>query len=95
MAAEGVRADPSKITAMLDWPQPDTLKQLRGFLGLTGYYRRFVAHYASIAAPLTELLKKESFIWTEAAIEAFRKLKHVMTHTPVLALPDFSKMFVI
>ncbi|XP_030479163.2 uncharacterized protein LOC115696402 [Cannabis sativa] len=95
VAADGVRADPSKITAMLDWPQPSTLKQLRGFLGLTGYYRRFVAHYASIAAPLTELLKKENFIWTEAACAAFRQLKQVMTVTPVLALPDFSKLFVI
>ncbi|XP_030479409.2 uncharacterized protein LOC115696659 [Cannabis sativa] len=95
VSAKGVQADPSKISAMLEWPQPRNIKQLRGFLGLTGYYRRFVAHYASIAAPLTELLKKDSFHWTIQANTAFHHLKQTMTETPVLSLPDFSKEFII
>lgn len=68
---EGVMADPSKIEAMVEWPQPRNLKQLRRFLGLTGYYRRFVAFYATIAAPLTELLKRDNFQWTEDDSKAF------------------------
>ncbi|KAK4434281.1 Retrovirus-related Pol polyprotein from transposon [Sesamum alatum] len=56
ISAAGLSVDPSKIRAMVDWPTPTTLSTLRGFLGLTGYYRRFVCHYAMIAAPLTDLL---------------------------------------
>uniref|UniRef100_A0A803QJN4 BZIP domain-containing protein n=1 Tax=Cannabis sativa TaxID=3483 RepID=A0A803QJN4_CANSA len=68
---------------------------IRGFLGLIGYYRRFVPHYAFIAAPLTDLLKKENFNWNPQASFAFETLKSVMTHAQILALPDFSKEFII
>ncbi|GKB54803.1 retrotransposon-related protein, partial [Tanacetum coccineum] len=64
---KGVVADPSKIQAMVDWPIPQAVKQLRGFLGLTWYYRRIIRHYAIISKPLTRLLKKNAIEWDEAA----------------------------
>ncbi|CAA0809130.1 Uncharacterized mitochondrial protein AtMg00860, partial [Striga hermonthica] len=84
---EGVKVDPRKIEAMIDWPKSTSLTQLRGFLGLTGYYRKFVKDYGTIAKPLTEMTKKDGFTWTEASEEAFGKLKVAMTTTPVLAMP--------
>lgn len=87
--------DDKKVEAVKLWPRPSNLKQLRGFLGLTGYYRRFVKGYAQIAAPLTKLLKKNAFKWTEAATMAFIQLKEALTTTPVLALPNFSAPFVL
>ncbi|GKA62965.1 ty3-gypsy retrotransposon protein [Tanacetum coccineum] len=92
---EGVSTDPSKITAMQKWPTPVTLKQLRGFLGLTGYYRRFIKDYASISKPLTSLLKKNSFAWNSSAHASFEALKVAMSQAPVLALPDFNKPFTV
>ncbi|GKF15422.1 putative mitochondrial protein [Tanacetum coccineum] len=62
-SSQGVSTDPSKIEAMQKWPIPSTLKQLRGFLGLTGYYRRFIKDYASISQPLVALTKKDAFKW--------------------------------
>jgi hypothetical protein len=92
---DDIRVDPKKIEAMQDWPQPKNLKILRGFLGLTGYYRKFVKNYGKIVAPLIALLKKNSFTWTPAATQAFQTLKMAMCTTPVLALPDFTKTFVL
>jgi hypothetical protein len=95
ISEEGVKADPSKIEAMLNWAIPRTIKALRGFLGLTGYYRKFVKGYGGIAVPLTRLLRKDSFRWDDRAEEAFNLLKTTMSTPPVLGLPDFTKPFII
>ena len=95
VSAKGVHMDQHKVQAMLDWPQQKNLKELREFLGLTRYYRRFVHSYAIVATPLTELLKKNAFQWTASAQEAFDKLKLAMSTTPVLVLPNFEEEFVL
>lgn len=87
--------DQEKVASILNWPSPTDLKELRGFLDLTGYYRIFIKDYARIVTPLTRQLKKDCFGWDEAAQEAFEKLKEVMSTAPVLSLPDFSQPFVI
>ncbi|XP_049932541.1 uncharacterized protein LOC126409878, partial [Nymphaea colorata] len=95
VSKEGVRADPEKLHAMEQWPLPKDPRGMRGFLGLTGYYRRFIQGYGSIASPLTKMLKKGEFTWTDHSREAFVKLKAAMLAAPVLTLPDFSLDFVV
>ena len=95
ISGEGVKADPKKISTMVQWPILDSVKALRGFLGLAGYYRKFIKGYETIAQPLIDLLKKDSFHWSDKALEAFTKLKEAVTQPPVLALPDFCRPFII
>jgi len=77
ISAEGVAMDPAKVDMVQSWPTPRTLRALRGFLGLTGYYRCFINNYGVIATPLTALLKRDTFRWTDAATTAFEALKAV------------------
>jgi hypothetical protein len=92
---EGVAIDPNKVVAMVNWPILTNIKQLRGFLGLTGYYRKFVKGYGELCRPLTQPLKKGSFNWTSSATMTFNQLKRAMSNPPVLALPNFDKPFVM
>jgi hypothetical protein len=92
---DGVSTDPSKIDAMVNWHVPKSLTEVRGFLGLTGYYRKFVRNYGILDKPLTSLLKSKTFSWSKEADDAFQALKQAMTFVPVLTLPDFSISFEI
>ncbi|KAK9213952.1 hypothetical protein WN944_005938 [Citrus x changshan-huyou] len=95
VSATGVAVNPKKVQCVLKWPKPTTIKTLRGFLGLTGYYRKFVAGYGKIAAPLTDMLKQDSFTWSPIAEAAFDELRQAMASTPVLALLNYTKPFSI
>lgn len=87
--------DPSKVTAIVDWPYPTTVKEVRAFLGLTGYYKRFVKSYGMIAQPLTALLKQNAFCLTEETKVAWDALKKALVSAPVLTLPNFYETFVV
>jgi hypothetical protein len=95
ISGQGVQVHQEKIRAILDWPMPKNLTELRGFFGLCSYYRRFVKGFSQLGAPLTDLTKKGAFHWTEESQQTFDKMKEVMSTCPVLALPDFSQSFVL
>lgn len=94
LIADGMmQPDPEKIKAIIEWPQPRSLSALCGFLGLSGFYRKFIKNYASLAAPLTDLLKFTKFTWNTDASWAFTELKHQIATAPHLHLPDWDKPF--
>ena len=95
ITASGVSVDPDKVQTVVAWPTPSTARGVRGFLGLAGYYRKFIRNFGSMAAPLTILLTKEKFCWNSEAAAAFQQLKTALTTPPTLCLPDFSQQFVI
>jgi len=93
---EGIRTDPEKVSAINNWPAPTTVRQVRQFLGMASWYRRFVPNFSTIAAPLTRLTRKNArFIWANEEKEAFERLKETLTTAPVLACPDFNRLFIL
>ena len=80
---------------MLEWPSPKNITELRGFIGICTYYRKFVKGFYKLTSPITDLTKKDAFKWNEEAEKAFKKMKEVMSSCPILALPGFSKSFVV
>jgi hypothetical protein len=95
ISVDGVATDPSKTIAMQNWLVPISITELQGFLGLTGYYQKFIRHYGMITRLLTNLLRKQQFLWTDQPTHAFSQLKQAMVSAPVLALPDFTEMFIL
>lgn len=94
---DGVKPDPTKINKILDWKLPTTQKEIKQFLGLTGYYRRFIKDYAKLAKPLTKYLKKDEIvnIHNEDFKKGFEKLKQILTSDQILTYPDFDLPFIL
>ena len=94
ISKSGIRPNSAKISAVIDFPQPKNQKNIKQFLGLTGFYRSFIPSYGDIANPLTSLLKKGAeFIWTEKQEESFNKLKYHLTCPPTLVYPNYKEQF--
>lgn len=91
-----LKTDPLKVQSITDFPAPSTVRQVRRFLGMTGWYQRFIRNFSAVAAPLTDLIGKAGkFIWTEKAEDAFIELKQCLSNAPVLSQPDFTRPFYI
>jgi hypothetical protein len=94
ISVEGIAVDPSKVQEVLDWKSPRSVTQIRSFLGLVGYYRRFIQNFSKIIKPMTKLLEKDvKFKWSPQCEKAFLTLKKLLTTAPVLAQPDIDKPF--
>jgi hypothetical protein len=90
----GISVDPSKVQQVMDWKAPTCVTEVRSFLGLAGYYHRFILDFSKIAKPMTILLQKDcKFTWTEECEAAFHTLRELLTSPPVLAQPDIGKPF--
>lgn len=87
--------DPAKIQTIVDWPQPTTLTELRSFLGLASFYKRFIQDFSDVVAPLTDLTKTKTFVWSDIANKAFAKLKKHLTSAHVLVLLEWSLVFLV
>jgi hypothetical protein len=94
LSANGIAVDPSKVKDILEWKPPTTVHQVQSFLGLAGYYRKFIPNLSKIVKPITNLLKNNTkFNWSSRCNEAFEQLKVLLTTAPVLAQPDIEKPF--
>jgi hypothetical protein len=94
ISKDGTSVDPSKVQKVMDWKPPKSVHQIRSFMGLACYYRRFIPNFSRIAKPMTELLKKGvKFVWSDECNKAFHTLRGFLTSAPVLTQPDMSKPF--
>jgi hypothetical protein len=95
ISTHDVAMDVNKVEAVRAWQQPRSVRAVRGFIGLTGYYRTFIRSYGELAGHLTQLLKCDAFCWSLAVAAAFKALKAALTSAPVLQLPDFTRVFIV
>ncbi|KAL0187982.1 hypothetical protein M9458_015081, partial [Cirrhinus mrigala] len=97
ISSEGVAMDDSKVQAVVNWPQPTTVKELQRFLGFANFYRRFIHNFSSISAPLTSMIKggRQRLSWSPPAVSAFQELKHRFTTAPILHHPDPDREFIV
>jgi hypothetical protein len=94
ISPEGIVVNPSKVRDVLDWKPPKSVHQVRSFLSLVSYYRRFIPNFSKISKPITKLLKKDTkYVWSKDCDEAFQILKKLLTTSPVLAQPNIAKPF--
>jgi hypothetical protein len=94
VSPEKITVDPSKVKEVLDWKPPTSVFEVRSFLGLAGYYRRFIPNFSKIVKPIAELLKKgNKYVWSDVCDEALKNLKKLLTTSPVLAQPNTDKPF--
>ena len=96
VSASGVLVDPEKVEAVMSWERPNSVFEIRSFLGLAGYYRRFIEDFSRIAAPMTRLTRKEvKFDWDDRCEEAFQELKRRLTSAPILIVPDRGQGYIV
>ena len=96
VSASGVSVDPEKVEAVMSWERPKSVFEIRSFLGLVGYYRRFIEDFSRIAAPMTKLTRREvKFDWDDRCEEAFQELKRRLTSAPILIVPDRGQGYIV
>lgn len=96
VSAEGIGTDPNKIRDIVNWPTPQNLKEVRAFVGICGYYRRYVENFAAVAKSLYQLTEKNhKFEWTQDCQDAFEQLKLALTSPPILGMPNDTDQFVL
>jgi len=94
ISAQGIAVDPAKVEVVVKWESPISATKIRSFVGLAGYYRRFIEGFSKIVAPLTQLTRKDQpFTWTDKCEESFQELKQRLTSAPILVIPDIGKPF--
>ena len=93
VSSEGVSTDPQKVQAIVDWPKPKNIHEIRNFHGFASFYRQFIKEFSTITSPITDCIKQREFVWTKAATKAFNEVKQKMTEAPIMRLPDFTKPF--
>jgi hypothetical protein len=96
ISGEGIAVDLAKVEAIMEWPARMNVTEVHSFMGLSGYYRWFVEGFSKITNPIMELQKKnKKFVWTEECVEAFRRLKELLTTTSILKVPDMDADFLV